>query len=109
MTGFGEARRQTGEMAIAVEVRTINSRHFKFSYRATEGYAALEPEIEASTREIVRRGTVQVNLRVERGEAADEFRINADVVERYRRQLERYTGRSEWNGPDDLRMLLSLP
>jgi len=43
MTGFGEARKQTGGMSIAVEVRTINSRHFKLSYRATDGYAALEP------------------------------------------------------------------
>ena len=40
MTGFGEARSQAGGLAVAVEVRTINSRHFKLSYRASEGYAA---------------------------------------------------------------------
>ena len=52
MTGFGEARSQADGMAVAVEVRTINSRHFKLSFRASEGYAALEPEVEAVTREI---------------------------------------------------------
>ena len=29
MTGFGEAHRKNGSMAISVEVRTINSRYFK--------------------------------------------------------------------------------
>ena len=90
MTGFGEARKQTGGMSIAVEVRTINSRHFKLSYRASDGYAALEPEVEAATREVIRRGTVQLNLRVDRSSATDDYRINTDVLDNYRRQLEQY-------------------
>jgi len=109
MTGFGEARSQQDGIAVAVEVRTINSRHFKLSFRASEGYAALEPEVETATREIVRRGTVQLNLRVDRQASVDDYRINTAVLESYRRQLEEYTGRSEWNDPIDLRMLLSLP
>jgi uncharacterized protein (TIGR00255 family) len=109
MTGFGEARSQRDGMVIAIEVRTINGRHFKLSFRASEGYAALEPDIEAATREIVRRGTVQLNLRVERRAAVDDYRINTDVLENYRRQLAAFTGHSEWNDADDLRMLLSLP
>jgi uncharacterized protein (TIGR00255 family) len=109
MTGFGEARRQTEGMAVAVEVRTINSRHFKLSYRASEGYAALEPEVEAATRDVIRRGTVQLNLRVERAAGVDDYRINTAVLENYRRQLQKYTGRQEWADPDDLQMLLSLP
>jgi uncharacterized protein (TIGR00255 family) len=109
MTGFGEARSQSDGLAVAVEVRTINSRHFKLSCRASEGYAALEPEIERATRETIRRGTVQVNLRVDRRASADDYRINIDVIESYRRQLQEYTGRQEWSDPDDLQMLLSLP
>jgi uncharacterized protein (TIGR00255 family) len=109
MTGFGEARSQTEGLAVAVEVRTINSRHFKLSYRASEGYAALEPEVEVVTREVIRRGTVQLNLHVDRRASIDDYRINTDVLENYRRQLQAYTGRQEWSDPDDLQMLLSLP
>jgi len=109
MTGFGEARGQSNGIAVTVEVRTINSRHLKLSFRPSEGYAALEPEVEAVTRNIIRRGTVQLNLRVERPALTEDYRINTAVVENYRRQLETYTGRSEWNDPDDLRMLLALP
>src|SRR5687767_13252308 len=109
MTGFGEARSQTEGLAVSIEVRTINSRHFKLSYRASEGYAPLEPEVEVVTREVIRRGTVQLNLRVDRRASIDDYRINTEVLENYRRQLQAYTGRQEWSDPDDLKMLLSLP
>jgi uncharacterized protein (TIGR00255 family) len=109
MTGFGEARRQAGGMSIAVEVRTINSRHFKLSYRASEGYAALEPEVELATREVIRRGTVQLNLRVDRPAAADDYRINIDILENYRRQLEEYATKRKDKTPVDLQQLLALP
>ncbi len=109
MTGFGEARRQTDDMSVAVEVRTINSRHFKLSYRASEGYAALEPEVEAATRDVIRRGTVQLNLRVESRSSAEDYRINTDVLDNYRQQLEEYIAHSKWASPVDLRTLLLLP
>lgn len=108
MTGFGEARGPAGGMAISVEVRTINSRHYKLSFRSSEGYASLESDVEALTRESIRRGTVQLNLRVDRRSSVDDYRINTEVVENYRRQLQQFTG-SEWNNADDLRLLLSLP
>jgi uncharacterized protein (TIGR00255 family) len=109
MTGFGEARRQTGQMSIAVEVRTINSRHFKLSYRATDGYAGLEPEVEAATRGIIRRGTVQVNLRVDRSSTVDDYRIDTDVLDNYRRQLERYAAGNKLKVSLDPQALLALP
>jgi uncharacterized protein (TIGR00255 family) len=109
MTGFGEARKQTGQMSIAIEVRTINSRHFKLNYRASDGYAALEPEVEAATREIIRRGTVQVNLRVDRSSVADDYRINTDVLDNYRRQLEQYAAGNKLNTSLDPQALLTLP
>jgi uncharacterized protein (TIGR00255 family) len=96
-------------MSIAVEVRTINSRHFKLSYRASDGYAALEPEVEAATREVIRRGTVQINLRVDRSSATDDYRINTAVLDSYLRQLEQYAAASKWNVSIDPQSLLELP
>lgn len=109
MTGFGEARRQTDGNSIVVEVRTINSRHFKLSYRASEGYAALEPEVEAATREVIRRGTVQLNLRVDRSDATEDYRINTEVLENYRRQLDEYASSHSVKLSLDLESLLALP
>ena len=109
MTGFGEARKQTSDMSIAVEVRTINSRHFKLSYRASDGYAALEPEVEAATREVIRRGTIQLNLRVDRSSVADDYRINTDVLDNYRRQLEQYAAGNKLKVSLDPQAFLTLP
>ncbi|MEX2316825.1 MAG: YicC/YloC family endoribonuclease [Pirellulales bacterium] len=109
MTGFGEARRQADGLAVAVEVRTINSRHFKLNFRASEGYASLEPEVEAVTREAIRRGTVQLNLRIDRAASADDYLIRATVLESYRGQLEALAGRSGWSNGVDLKTLLLLP
>jgi uncharacterized protein (TIGR00255 family) len=109
MTGFGEARRQANGLAVVVEVRTINSRHFKLNYRASEGYAGLEPEIEAATRDAIRRGTVQLNLRVDRAASADDYRIRTAVLDSYREQLEALAGRSGSEEGVDLKTLLLLP
>ena len=66
MTGFGEASRQNDSLAVSVEVRTINSRYFKLTCAAAKATAALEPQIDALVRQHIKRGTVQVSLRVKR-------------------------------------------
>ncbi len=109
MTGFGEARVQADGMAVAVEVRTINSRYFKVSIRTSEGYAALEAQIEALARDRIRRGTVQINLKVDRERSADDYLIDHRVLEGYRRQLDSI--RTAWKIEQPLRLedLLLLP
>ena len=109
MTGFGEAHCVEGGLAVSVEVRTINSRYFKLSLRTSEGFGLLEPQIEAVIRKRIRRGTVMVSVRVERAKTPDDYRINAQVLNGYRRQLEAL-GR-EWQRPEPvpLASLLGLP
>ncbi len=87
MTGFGEAHSQQAGLAVTVELRTINSRYFKLSVRCSDGYAQLEAQIEGAVREQIKRGTVQVNIRVDRAASPDDFRINGTVLETYRKQL----------------------
>jgi uncharacterized protein (TIGR00255 family) len=109
MTGYGEARGQTEELSALVEVRTVNSRHFKLSYRATEGFASLEPDVESVVRESIRRGTVHVNLRVDRRASPEDYRVNSSVLENYRWQLEAFVGRNNWTDTVGLETLLLLP
>ena len=109
MTGFGEAHSQQDGLAVAVEVRAINSRFFKLTVRATEGYASLEPHIEEIARQSIRRGTVQVNLRVERLRSCQDFRINADVLSGYREQLQALYRKWDQSATVSLEALLPLP
>jgi uncharacterized protein (TIGR00255 family) len=109
MTGFGEAHSQQDGLVVAVEVRAINSRFFKLNVRATEGYASLEPHIEEIARKSIRRGTVQVNLRVDRVRSCQDFRINSDVLSGYREQLQTLYRKWGENSSVSLEALLPLP
>ena len=107
MTGFGDARHQDQRWSIQVEVRTVNNRHLKLSSKISEPYSALEAELEHLVREKVRRGAVQLSVRVERPRQAEDYRLNAVALASYRDQLEALQGREQ--GPVDLGILLALP
>ena len=83
MTGFGDARAERDDYAVAVEIRAVNSRHLKLNTRISEGYSALESHIEPIVRRQVHRGTVYVNVRVRQLRAAEDYRINTGVLEAY--------------------------
>jgi uncharacterized protein (TIGR00255 family) len=87
MTGFGEARVQDERWSVGVEVRTVNNRHLKLSARISEPYGVLEPELERLVRETIRRGSVQLTLRIERPRRAEDYRLNLVALASYRAQL----------------------
>ncbi|MCO6459205.1 MAG: YicC family protein [Pirellulaceae bacterium] len=109
MTGHGEAVVQHADRSVGVEVRTVNNRYFKLTVRAGDGLAALESRIEALVRQQVRRGTVQVTIRLDRQPAADSFRLNSQVLAGYRRQLEQLYDQLHIADTIHLESLLALP
>lgn len=106
MTGFGEGRSASDTIDVTAELRSINNRHLKISYRSSDGYHGLEPKVEALIRQRVRRGTVQANVRVERRSAATDFRINNEVLLGYQEQLTQLGG---VQAVPPVEKLLSLP
>lgn len=80
MTGFGDARRQTGASSIAVEVRTVNNRFLKCSVRLPESCSAFEPQVEKLIRSSVARGTVHLTVRFERISDPGRYRLDSDVL-----------------------------
>jgi uncharacterized protein (TIGR00255 family) len=111
MTGFGDARFQDQRWSIEVEVRTVNNRHLKLSAKISEPYAALESELERQVREKVRRGAVQVNLRIDRPRRAEDYRLNTVALASYRDQLRRLDQASSVTARDEVNLgaLLALP
>ena len=109
MTGYGESQAQEDRLAVSVEVRCINSRYLKLSIRSSDGYGTLDPKIEALIRERIRRGTIQVNVRVERAASAEDYRLNEEVLGGYRSQLRQI--QEDWGNhqPIDPQQLLLLP
>src|SRR5262245_46294273 len=109
MTGHGEAHRHEGGLSIAVEIRTVNNRYFKLNLRVTEGYAPLEAHLESLIREQIRRGTVQVQLQIDREARPEDYRLNQAVLKGYLQQLELALGSPVGHDAAQLAPLLSLP
>jgi uncharacterized protein (TIGR00255 family) len=87
MTGHGEARGQHDALTVAIEVRSVNNRYLKVLLRAPEPYNLLETEVEKVCRRFARRGTLQVHLRVDRPQQAQDYRINPAALRGYVEQV----------------------
>ena len=55
---------------------TVNNRHFKLSAKISDPTRRSSRDLEQLVREKVRRGTVQVNLRIDRPRRAEDYRLN---------------------------------
>ncbi len=86
MTGHGEATTAAPGANVHAEIRTVNNRYLKVQVR-TDGPAAWESNIEALVRESVRRGAVQVSLKIDCESSAEKFRLNEAVLNGYADQL----------------------
>lgn len=110
MTGYGEASHVSDHLQLAVELRAVNNRYLKVSLRAAEPYNLLEPEVEKVVRRFVKRGTIQIHLRVQRQYAAQDFQINAVALRSYLAQLRTISGElGVSDGSTLLAQVLALP
>ena len=107
MTGHGQGESSTGDLNVTAEVRTINNRYLKVSVRSNESSLSVEPRIENLLKRTIRRGTVQVNLRIDRQVDPENYRLNLHVLKSYRDQLIKQNLMTD--GESHLNSLLLLP
>jgi uncharacterized protein (TIGR00255 family) len=108
MTGFGDARFQDQRWSIQVEVRTVNNRHLKLAAKFSEPYSALEADLEHLIRERLRRGAVQITVRVDRPRRAEDYKLNMVALASYRDQVQGLSVPGD-DRPLNLDALLALP
>ena len=87
MTGFGESYREEHGMSVSVELRAVNNRYLKCSVRLSDGFAALEPQIEARIKKAVQRGSIFVSIRIDREKSPDDYEINLELLTFFYRRL----------------------
>lgn len=108
MTGFAEAAAQDGGRRVAVSVRSVNHRFFDLHVHLPEGLEALETLVRRAVREAVRRGHVDVYVRLESA-GAPEVRVNRDVAGLYLKAIRELQGECGVPGETDLSTVLRLP
>jgi uncharacterized protein (TIGR00255 family) len=108
MTGYGAARHHDAQLAAVVEVRAVNNRYLKVVGKYPDWLAPQEGEIERRVRQFVSRGTVTLQIRVDRIPRAEDFQLNRVALESYWAQVQQAARELHAAPPTDLGQLLVL-
>ena len=108
MTGFAEARAEHDGWALRVSLRSVNHRFLDLHLRLPEGLESLETEIRRVLREKLRRGHVDVTLRVEPA-GTSAVQINKEMAESYLKAASDLRKQFGFSAEPDLIGILRLP
>ncbi|HKO04266.1 MAG TPA: YicC/YloC family endoribonuclease [Candidatus Acidoferrales bacterium] len=108
MTGYAQARAEENGLALRVSVRSVNHRFLDLHVRLPEGWEPLEPRLRQRVRQHVRRGHVDVTLRVEpSGPAA--VQVNHPLAAAYARAAQELSREFSMPPSVDFVALFRLP
>lgn len=108
MTGYGSGSAQKDDLAVSVEIRTVNHRFLDLHIRLSREYLFLENEIQQLVRSMLDRGRVEVSTTIQSTSSA-AFLVNSSLVKGYMEAAGKL--KQEFNLPDslDLKSILTLP
>jgi len=81
MTGYARAHGRVPGVAFAIEIKTVNARGLDIRTRLTPGYDALEGEIRRRITRALARGSVTVNLGIDREGEGGRVVINRQALD----------------------------
>lgn len=108
MTGFGEARTESGGVTYRVEIRSLNNRYFKASIKLPEHFQRYEAQVDKLLRSRLGRGSVSYTLRMRDENPAAAYQINTAILGEYVRQLSSVAGEDDCT-MIDLARLVEVP
>ncbi|MBI4921358.1 MAG: YicC family protein [Devosia nanyangense] len=81
MTGYARAAGSVPEISFSVEIKSVNARGLDIRMRMTPGYDAIEGEIRRRVSKALARGSVTVNLNVDREGEGGRVVINQQALD----------------------------
>ena len=109
MTGYGEAEEASDTLSVTVEVRAVNNRYLKISQRLSDWLGNQEAPVEKLIRRYVKRGTIQLQVRVSSAANGTSYRLKPEILNAYREQLQEFHRHHPMDGNVTLDSLLHLP
>jgi uncharacterized protein (TIGR00255 family) len=109
MTGYGQGTAEAEGLKVTVELRSVNNRFADLKLRLPDELVPFEPELRRAILATVKRGRVELDLRVERtGRANPPIVLNRPVVEgaleALRSLRDDYGIQGEWDLPTLMRV-----
>lgn len=108
MTGFGRAAAAHALGAVTVEVKSVNNRFLKVGIRLPDVFSELESELEAQVRAALTRGSVYVNIALDRGRPDVSYSLNEALIRQWWPRL-RAIARDAGEKEPQLADLLGMP
>ena len=110
MTGYGRAVRETDELSVRVEIKTLNSKFLDTGIKLGSSLADKEIELKNMVSQVLERGKTAILLTyVSKRPDLASLRINQAIVENYYKELKQ-TADALGAGSDDIfRMVMQMP
>ncbi len=109
MTGFSSREHSRGDVSVAVEIRSVNSRYLDVAVRLPGRYAGLEERVKAVVAARLARGRVDVHLTIrETGSPDAVFEVDDPRARAYIKALEQLSDLLADDTPVTLQQVLSL-
>ncbi|MBN2241978.1 MAG: YicC family protein [Acidobacteria bacterium] len=108
MTGYGAASAQKDDIAVSVEIRTVNHRFLDLHVRVPREYLVLEGEIQRAVRKVLDRGRVEISLSIQ-NTGPTEFLVNEGLVRGFLEAGQKLKENYKIQGDLDIKAILSLP
>ncbi len=109
MTGQGRAKLAVDGMEIEAEVRSVNNRFLKVTFKLTDPLSPFELAMENLVREHLKRGSVHVFVRYSGTGQSQSASINTDLLEHYLSQTIQAVKKTGYLLTLELGSVLNLP
>jgi uncharacterized protein (TIGR00255 family) len=109
MTGFGRSTREVEDLALEVELRSVNHRHLDLRVRLPRALADREATLKKRLKEALSRGKVDANVTLTASASASRLEIDEAIAAQYVEASERLQARHGLGDGLDVAGLLALP
>lgn len=110
MTGYGKTVAELPNKKVTIEIRSLNSKQFDLYTRVPVIYRVKEIELRNAISQRLERGKVDLTINVEQFAKDVSSRIDYNVLNQYKRDIEQWANDMNIAVPDDwFSVLLRLP
>lgn len=110
MTGFGRATSSSAQYKFTVDIKSLNSKQLDLMMRVPSAFREAELDARSIVAARLERGKVDLTAQCEHAGDVPPVRLNTDVLQSYKRQLEEVGTKLDIGVPDDwYSTLLRLP
>ena len=109
MTGFGSARIENEQMAVTVDIKTLNSKYLDTIIKLPNVFSSKEIETKGLIGDLIKRGKATVVVNYENRSAVSQMKVNQTVVTNYYKEFKTVADVLKANDADIFRMIMNMP